>query len=117
MEAGILLRLWSQKLKRSYIMDRDERANRAQLMLEELSEALLALHLRRELDLLDALADLEYVVVGTATCFDLPLEEAFDEVQRSNMTKGEVRHADGVKGKGPGYSPPDLAKILARRRP
>lgn len=94
----------------------DERLMRAQLMCEELAEALVALSRMEELALLDALADLEYVTVGTATVYGLPLRAAFSEVHRSNMTKGTVKHAHGEKGKGIGYEPPDLEKILKEYR-
>lgn len=65
----------------------------------------------------DALADLLYVVIGSALQWGIPLDRAFAEVHRSNMTKGDggVR-ADGKILKGPGYSPPDLSFVLAVRR-
>lgn len=64
---------------------------------------------------LDALADLIYVVAGAAVEWGLPLKEAFDEVHRSNMTKeGGGYRADGKVMKGPNYSPPDIAGVLAR---
>lgn len=90
----------------------DTRLIRAHLMIEELSEVLLALARGKDLPLLDGLTDLLYVTVGTAVAYDLPLTESFDEVQRSNMTKtrriGDVRCRD----KGVSYSPPDLKTIL-----
>lgn len=57
----------------------------------------------------DALADLLYVVIGSALQWGIPLERVLAEVHRSNMTKtaGDKR-ADGKILKGPGYSPPDL---------
>jgi phosphoribosyl-ATP pyrophosphohydrolase len=119
---SISLREMSTKLKSIYketkksINKSEERLMRAQLMLEELSETVLALYSRDEVELLDALADLSYVVSGTATTYDLPLDAAFQEVHRSNMTKGEVRHAEGIKGKGEGYSAPDLVSVLNQYR-
>lgn len=106
----------SNRCKQVYRERRDERFMRAQLMLEELGEALDAMARADEVDLTDALADLAYVVEGTACTFSLPLGWAFDEVHLSNMSKGEVRHADGVKGKGEGYQPPRIAMLLAELR-
>lgn len=90
---------------------------RAHLMMEELSEAMQALADCDELQLLDALCDLAYVVEGTGVAYGLPMEAAFAEVHRSNMTKA-VRKAGDVRlrDKGRGYVPPDLARVLREPR-
>lgn len=97
---------------------RDNRVIRAKLMVSELSEVLDALATRDEVALADGLADLEYVTVGTAVSFMLPLGAVFDEVHRSNMTKSTVGEAvanhTGDKGKGPGYEEPRVAEVLER---
>ena len=64
----------------------------------------------------DALGDLLVVINGAALELGLDLEPIFDEIHRSNMTKGggEVR-ADGKALKGPGYEPPVLAPIIDRQ--
>ena len=86
-------------------------------MVEELAETLQAMAHCDEVDTLDGLADLLYVTVGTARLFDLPVEAAYREVHRSNMTKNSIlNHSAGVNGKGPNYSPPDIAGVLAYRR-
>lgn len=90
----------------------DPRLLRAHLMLEELAETIEGLAQRNELKVLDGLADLSYVTHGTAVTFGLPLDAAFDEVHRSNMTKG-VRHGDvRLRTKGEDYQPPDLQRVL-----
>lgn len=94
----------------------DKRFIRAHLMIEELGELMQALADCDELGALDALADLLYVVLGTAVTLDLPVVEAFEEVHRSNMTKRRQStdaHGERVRDKGPGYDPPDLARILS----
>lgn len=68
-------------------------------------------------DLLKELADLRYVVEGAAVSFGLPIEEAYVEVHRSNMSKlgpdGRPIYDDGGKVlKGPSYSPADMAKFV-----
>lgn len=65
----------------------------------------------------DALTDLEYVVLGAGHAIGTNQDKAFDEVQRSNMSKlGEdgkpIYREDGKVMKGPGYTPPDLRKAL-----
>ena len=91
------------------------RCMRMGLLLEELGELAIGLSRRNELEVLDALGDLDYVVQGCATAWDLPLDEAFWEIHRSNMTKGSGACKDGndpSNGKGVDFSPPDLVRIL-----
>lgn len=97
----------------------DPRWLRAHLILEEFSEMLIGMGSSDELQTLDALADLQYVVSGSAVTFDLPLEMAFLEVHRSNMTKEkQPKDVDKarVRDKGPNYQPPDLRMILEAYR-
>lgn len=65
-------------------------------------------------DMMDALADINYVNLGAGVAFGLDLEAAHDEVQRSNMTKFIDGHRDegGKWIKGPSYTPADLKKVL-----
>jgi 8-oxo-dGTP pyrophosphatase MutT (NUDIX family)/predicted HAD superfamily Cof-like phosphohydrolase len=64
----------------------------------------------------DALADLLYVVYGTALVHGIPLDAVFDEVHRSNLNKvGGAPIGPGTKAPKPdGYQPPDLRRILDR---
>lgn len=95
------------------------RALRGHLLCEELAEFLSAMHAGNELEMLDALGDLLYVLLGAAVTFDLPLAGAFLEIHSSNMTKEkqpEDPHGERVRSKGPNYRAPDLFKILAAYR-
>lgn len=63
------------------------------------------------------LADLLYVIYGTAVSFGLPLEEVFNEVHKSNMSKlgadnKPIYREDGKVLKGPNYKEPDLGKYF-----
>lgn len=63
------------------------------------------------------LADIIYIVCGTAVSYGIPLDRVFDEVHRSNLSKlGEdgkpLRREDGKILKGPNYSLPDIKSIL-----
>lgn len=63
------------------------------------------------------LADILYVVYGTAVTFGLPLQEVFEAVHESNMSKlGEdgkpIYREDGKVLKGPNYKEPDLEKYF-----
>ena len=65
----------------------------------------------------DALADMLYIIGGTALEYGIPLDKIFLEVHRSNMTKLDengqpVIREDGKIMKGPAYTKPDVAKII-----
>lgn len=67
--------------------------------------------------LLKELADLQYVLSGTAVALGLSLQEAFNHVHKSNMSKlGEagkpLLRSDGKVLKGPNYKEPDLTKLF-----
>jgi predicted HAD superfamily Cof-like phosphohydrolase len=96
----------------------DARVLRAHIMCEELAEAVRALLKGDEVELLDALVDLIYVAVGTAITYDLPLADAWIEIQRSNMTKERQDSGDDkrFRGKGPNFSPADLKTVLENHR-
>lgn len=69
------------------------------------------------MNLAKELADLLYVVYGTADSLDIPLTKVFDAVHKSNMSKlGDdgkpiFRH-DGKILKGPNYHEPDLTSVF-----
>lgn len=69
----------------------------------------------------DALADLVYVAYGMALETGIPLSDVLAEVQASNLSKlgadGQViRRADGKVLKGPDFTEPDIARVLAEHR-
>lgn len=97
----------------------DPRALRLHLIFEEAGELGVAMASGDEVATLDALADLLYVLLGTAVTFDLPLAEAFAEVHVSNMTKAKQPtdpHAERFRDKGPNYKAPDLKAVLETYR-
>lgn len=100
----------------------DARTNnlRINLLQEELNELKEALEAGDTVEVLDALTDLQYVLDGAylSLGYHLLKDAAFDEVQRSNMSKlgldGKpiIRPEDGKILKGPNFSEPDLAGVL-----
>jgi len=92
---------------------------RHRLMQEENEEYLEACKNDNVVEIADALGDQLYILCGTILKHGLQykIEEVFDEIQRSNMSKlGEdgkpIRREDNKILKGPGYSKPDIHKIL-----
>jgi hypothetical protein len=96
------------------------KVQRLRLMMEELGELSEAIHQNDTVEIADAIADLLYVVVGTANTYGLTsrLDAIFREVHRSNMTKTFSGSADGQKGgfKGPGFEKPNIRGILSDGR-
>lgn len=86
---------------------------RGRLIVEEASEFLKAASHRDMAGICDALADLLYVVYGTAVVMGIDMEPISEEVQRSNMTKDGGGHDSGGKVmKGPDFKPPDISRCL-----
>ena len=91
---------------------------RQSLILEEAKEASAEL-LRPQVDkaaLTKELADILYVVYGTAITFGLPLDTVFNRVHASNMSKlvdgKPLYRDDGKVLKGPNYQPPKLDDLF-----
>lgn len=97
--------------------DGDERVLRMRLLKEEFDEYNQGEYNNDLENIAKELADIIYIVCGTAVSYGIPLDRVFDEVHRSNLSKlGEdgkpLRREDGKILKGPNYSPPDIKKIL-----
>lgn len=92
----------------------DERMRRCQLMLEELGEVICALDDKDPVALADGIADLLYVVLGTAETYDIPAEESFTTTHASNMSKSRDPDDPRMKTKDPdrGYFKPDIVRVL-----
>ncbi|RYF06923.1 MAG: hypothetical protein EOO77_26315 [Oxalobacteraceae bacterium] len=92
---------------------------RSDLLEEEFNEYLDGEKNNDLVEIADALADIIYIAYGTGVSYGLPMDEIFDEVHRSNMSKlGEdgrpVYREDGKVVKGPNYSKPDIHAIVER---
>ena len=60
------------------------------------------------------MADLLYVVYGTAVSYGIDMDPVFREVHRSNLSKvGGYKREDGKWVKPPTYSPADIEPLLA----
>lgn len=100
---------------RTDIVDRVWRG-RIRLITEELAELAEAIAKEDWTDFADALADLTWVVLGTAVEFDIPFNDIWNEVKRSNFTKiGGKPDSGGKIMKPEGYSPPNIHAILYKK--
>ncbi|MFM8540021.1 MAG: MazG nucleotide pyrophosphohydrolase domain-containing protein, partial [Nitrospira sp.] len=92
------------------------RALRVRLIQEEFDELREALAQADPAAVAKELADLLYVVYGTAVSCGIDMQPVFREVHRSNMSKvGGHKRADGKWVKPPTYSPACVEPILAEQ--
>ena len=92
-------------------------ALRLDLIEEEVQELRDGLGKGSLLEVADALTDILYVVYGAGHSFGIDLDDCFNEVHRSNMTKlGEdgrpMYRDDGKVMKGPNYEEPFLLPFV-----
>ena len=90
---------------------------RYNLIKEELDELKQAIDKKDLLEVADALTDILYVTYGAGHAFGINLDDCFDEVQNSNMSKlgndgKPIYNESGKVMKGPNYFKPDLSKFL-----
>jgi predicted HAD superfamily Cof-like phosphohydrolase len=92
---------------------------RFNLMKEENEEYLEAVENNDIVEIADALGDMLYILCGTILEHGLQhkIEEVFDEIQRSNMSKlgsdgKPIYREDGKVMKGPNYFKPNFEAIL-----
>jgi predicted HAD superfamily Cof-like phosphohydrolase len=92
---------------------------RYRLMVEENLEYLEAAKGNDLIEVADALGDMLYILCGTILSHGMQhkIEEVFDEIQRSNMSKlgedGKPIYRDDLKVlKGPNYFKPNIKGIL-----
>jgi predicted HAD superfamily Cof-like phosphohydrolase len=94
---------------------------RYELMREENEEYLEAANHNDLVEVADALGDMLYILCGTIIEHGMQhkIEEVFNEIQRSNMSKlgadgKPIYREDGKVLKGPSYFKPDILGILEK---
>lgn len=91
---------------------------RTLLIDEELAEFRNAGEAQDLVGVADALADLLYAVYGAAVEYGIDVEPVFNEIHRSNMSKGDPScgcRPDGKVLKGSGYRPPRVREVIAHQ--
>tara|TARA_Y100000741_G_C18171629_1_gene525496 strand:+ start:364 stop:735 length:372 start_codon:yes stop_codon:yes gene_type:complete len=104
------------KLKPSFSSEKINNL-RYNLIKEELDELKQAINKKDLLEVADALTDILYVAYGAGHAFGINLDECFNEVQNSNMSKlgidgKPIFNEFGKVMKGPNYYKPDLSKFV-----
>ena len=90
---------------------------RYNLIREELDELKQAMNNKDILEVADALTDILYVTYGAGHAFGIDLDNCFEEVQNSNMSKLDennkpIYNEHGKVMKGPKYFKPNLSKFV-----
>ena len=117
-KVGIFMKTFDQEVKDKPSFSTEKINNlRVSLIEEELKELKEAMKNNDLLEVADALTDILYVTYGAGHAFGINLDECFNEVQNSNMSKlGEdgkpIYNENGKVMKGPKYFKPNLIKII-----
>ena len=117
-KVGIFMKTFGQDVKQSSSFSTDKiNTLRVNLIKEELDELIEAMNKKDLVEVADALTDILYVTYGAGHAFGINLDECFEEVQNSNMSKLDINgkpiyNDKGKVMKGPNYFKPDLSKFI-----
>ena len=117
-KVGTFMKTFGQDVKQRSSFSTDKiNELRVNLIKEELNELIEAINNKDLVEVADALTDILYVTYGAGHAFGINLDECFEEVQNSNMSKldnnGKPIYNDkGKVMKGPNYFKPDLSKFI-----
>ena len=118
-KVGLFMKTFGQEVKNRPSLSSEKINNlRISLIEEELKEFKDALFNKDIKEVADALTDILYVTYGAGHAFGINLDDCFNEVQRSNMSKlgndgKPIYNEHGKVMKGPNYFKPDLKKFLS----
>lgn len=110
---------FGQEIRKKAEFPNDKIVNlRYDLIEEELEELKVAIAKKDIKEVADALTDILYVTYGAGHSFGINLDNCFQEVQSSNMSKlgkdgKPIYDEKGKVMKGPNYYKPDLEKFIA----
>ena len=117
-KVGLFMTTFGQEIKKKASFS-DDKTNKLRINLieEELNEFKEAMSKKDLKEAADALTDILYVTYGAGHAFGINLDDCFEEVQKSNMSKlGDdgkpIYNELGKVMKGPKYFKPNLNKFL-----
>ncbi len=118
-KVGTFMKTFGQEVKTKPSLS-TEKINKLRLDLikEELEELTEAMKNKDLLEVADSLTDILYVTYGAGHAFGIDLDQCFEEVQNSNMSKLDengkpIYNDSGKVMKGPNYFKPDLSKFVS----
>ena len=117
-KVGLFMSTFGQELKKKSELSTEKiNSLRLSLIQEELEELTKAIKENDILEVADALTDILYVTYGAGHAFGINLDNCFNEVQKSNMSKlgkdgKPIYNEHGKVRKGPDYFKPNLSKFI-----
>ena len=117
-KVGLFMSIFGQEVKTRPSLSSEKINNlRISLINEELEEFKQAIKNNDLKEAIDALTDILYVTYGAGHAFGVNLDQCFEEVQKSNMSKlgkdgKPIYNEDGKVMKGPNYFKPDLSEFI-----
>ncbi len=117
-KVGLFMRTFGQEVKKKSGFSSNKINDlRINLIEEELNEFKDAMSKKDLKEVADALTDILYVTYGAGHAFGINLDDCFEEVQKSNMSKlgndgKPIYNEHGKVMKGPNYFKPNLNKFL-----
>ena len=117
-KVGLFMTTFGQEVKKKSGFSSNKINNlRINLIEEELNEFKDAMSRKDLKEVADALTDILYVTYGAGHAFGINLDDCFEEVQKSNMSKlgndgKPIYNEHGKVMKGPNYFKPNLNKFL-----
>ena len=117
-KVGLFMSTFGQEVKTRPSLSSEKINNlRISLIKEELEEFKQAIKNNDLKETIDALTDILYVTYGAGHAFGVNLDQCFEEVQKSNMSKlgkdgKPIYNEDGKVMKGPNYFKPNLSKFI-----
>ena len=117
-KVGTFMKTFGQEIKQRSSFSTDKvNELRVNLIKEELNELIEAINNKDLVEVADALTDILYVTYGAGHAFGINLDECFEEVQNSNMSKLDengkpIYNEHGKVMKGPNYFKPNLLKFI-----
>ena len=119
-KVGLFMKTFGQDVKTSASFSSKKITDlRLSLIEEELIELKEAIENKNLTEVADALTDILYVTYGAGHAFGINLDECFDEVQKSNMSKlgvdgKPIFNDKGKVMKGPNYFKPNFSKLIGK---
>ena len=117
-KVGLFMSTFGQEVKTRPSLSSEKINNlRISLIKEELEEFKQAIKNNDLKETIDALTDILYVTYGAGHAFGVNLDQCFEEVQKSNMSKlgndgKPIYNEDGKVMKGPNYFKPNFSKFI-----
>ena len=117
-KVGTFMKTFGQEVKANSSFSTDKiNELRINLIKEELDELIEAINKKDLIEVADALTDILYVTYGAGHAFGINLDDCFEEVQSSNMSKLDnngkpIYNEKGKVLKGPNYFKPNLNKFI-----